>query len=324
MIVNGKLNICGLEQAKEFCDRVIVRENTGYDAAAYKYVLCNCMEKSEVNSYDEIMVCNNSFYGPFKHLSEILYDMDSIECDFWGLNGYTNILWNHIQSYFMVFRKGIIDCFVKYLNDYVDYDLNNLANVVAQFEIGLFDFLTKTYNYKYAIYADNHTYDVYTFPLGAIKESNLQIIKRKSFYDRTTTESILIQTLDFVNKNYDYPVEIIKDEWNTIDTEVNKYINITIPSYEEVRDYVSQKEFYIYGNGFAAMNIYWLFAKDNIFFRGFIVSDAFFVQNQFIFGERVYSASEIGDNISVIISLSKTHRIEVLKQHKFDNYLCIY
>ena len=91
----------------------------GYDAAAYKYVLCKCIDNSDIQKFDEILICNNSFYGPFKHFSDIIHDMESRPCDFWGLNGYTNILWNHIQSYFIVFRKHAIPSFVNYLNNFL-------------------------------------------------------------------------------------------------------------------------------------------------------------------------------------------------------------
>ena len=324
MAVNGELNIEGLEKAKKYCDKIFVRENTGYDAAAYKYVLCKCLNDSDIDFFDEIIICNNSFYGPFKHFNEIILDMESRPCDFWGLNGYTNILWNHIQSYFIVFRNSAIPHFIKYLNEYIEYDSNCIFYVVAQFEIGLFDYLTKQMHLSYDIYAKNHTYDIYTYPLEAIRNYNLQIVKRKSFYDNTTNETVLRDTISYIRYNTDYPIEMIKDEWNTIDTKIQKNINLTVPSYESVKVFAAEKEFYIYGNGIAAMNVYWLFGRNNINFQGFIVSDEFYRKDMTLFGQSVYPSSEIGDDIAVIISLINPHRAELLSKHSFKEYLCVY
>ena len=124
------------------------------------------------------------------------------------------------------------------MNNYIDYDSKSLFDVVAQFEIGLFDYLTRQMHLSYDIYAKSHTYDIYTYPIGAIKNCNLQIIKRKSFYDNTTNETVLKDTISFIRDNTDYPVDMIIDEWNTIiklvnlmleNSNNNKYYSASFP-----------------------------------------------------------------------------------------------
>lgn len=85
------------------CDAVLIRKNEGYDFASWKLAL-----QSEIlDDFDELILCNDSVYGPFFPLDQIFYEMEEITCDFWGMTSNYDIAY-HVQSYFLVFRKAVL------------------------------------------------------------------------------------------------------------------------------------------------------------------------------------------------------------------------
>lgn len=114
--VNGKLSPSGRERLQTVTDKIYIRENKGADAGAWKDTMLHFLGWSKLYEYDEIVLLNDSFYGPFYPFREVFAEMETRPVDFWGLlaHGETNVafpdcpypnLLAHIQSYFMVFRK---------------------------------------------------------------------------------------------------------------------------------------------------------------------------------------------------------------------------
>lgn len=82
---------------------VTQRDNVGYDFMSYSLGL----HSLKIDDYDEIIICNDSVYGPFFELRPIFQYMDNIDCDFWGITESLEIS-RHIQSYFVVFRAAVL------------------------------------------------------------------------------------------------------------------------------------------------------------------------------------------------------------------------
>ena len=101
VIANGSLKSDAFECV---ADKVFVRENTGYDAGAYKFFFEEKDFKELLDKTDEIILCNSSFYGPFISFKAIFEEMSWSNCDFWGLSSSEKNLVKHIQSRF-VFLK---------------------------------------------------------------------------------------------------------------------------------------------------------------------------------------------------------------------------
>ena len=115
-IVNGKLDRLGVTTLKGDGIEVYERENCGYDFHAYRYGIQ--LLRSDLSSFDELIIANSSTYGPLFAFSEVFEKMDLRDCDFWGLTGHakTELIEQHIQSYFVVFRKKCLcsDSFKKF------------------------------------------------------------------------------------------------------------------------------------------------------------------------------------------------------------------
>lgn len=58
---------------------------------------------------DEFILCNDSCYGPVFPFGESFADMASRKCDFWGLTTNNEQGTEHLQTYFMVFRRAVLD-----------------------------------------------------------------------------------------------------------------------------------------------------------------------------------------------------------------------
>lgn len=95
------------------CDEVIVRKNVGYDFGSWKFGLKG--REAELEKYDEVILANDSVYGPFLPLSIYFSAMEeSNDYDVWS---FTESFENryHLQSYFLVFRLRRSDKVVKLL-----------------------------------------------------------------------------------------------------------------------------------------------------------------------------------------------------------------
>lgn len=114
--INGKLSSTGRERLLKVTDKIYVRENKGADAGAWKDAMISYLGWSTIAEYDEVVLLNDSFYGPFYPFHDIFDEMDKRPVDFWGLlaHGETNIrfydcpyphLPEHVQSFFIAIRK---------------------------------------------------------------------------------------------------------------------------------------------------------------------------------------------------------------------------
>lgn len=58
---------------------------------------------------DELILCNDSCFGPVFPFAEPFSAMASRNCGFWGLTANTEQGMEHLQTYFMVFRRAVLD-----------------------------------------------------------------------------------------------------------------------------------------------------------------------------------------------------------------------
>ena len=99
IIINGVLE--NKEAIEEQADSLVVRENRGFDAGAFKDAFFRPEVRAVIDQSDELVFCNNTFYGPLISFSELFDKMSSSKADFWGLNYSDNGVLHFIQSYFL-------------------------------------------------------------------------------------------------------------------------------------------------------------------------------------------------------------------------------
>jgi lipopolysaccharide biosynthesis protein len=120
-----------LETLSNYCSKIIVRENIGYDFMSYKIGL----EQIDDNNYDEVLICNDSVYGPLYPIDELFESMRSNKCDFWGITDNTDMSY-HIQSYFMLVKKPVLQskAFKEFWKN-VEV-LDNKDEIIKRYEVG--------------------------------------------------------------------------------------------------------------------------------------------------------------------------------------------
>lgn len=214
-------------------DEVLFRDNKGFDAGAYKEVLCDYLGWEECLQYDELVLMNDSLFGPFESFEVIFERMDNLSgIDFWGLlkSGSTiresgKVLKSHIQSFFLVFRNKMFhsDDFRKYWEEMRSFA--SLNDTVEGFETGFTSFFNSL-GFKYDTYAldddlvspePENNYNLYAYlPLEMLRDRRFPFIKKKplvtnllAFQSQYEIQSLL----DYIDKHTAYDVGMI---WENI------------------------------------------------------------------------------------------------------------
>lgn len=236
-VSNGPIKKEYINMLNRITGEILIRENTGFDVYAYKYAI-NHIEFNKLEKYDEVILCNSTFFGPINGLENIFLEMDKKEdLDFWGLtqspdyfvdtdeipafyiNPYGYIP-KHIQSYFVVYRNKFIK--TKHLRDF----WNNLPMINSYAEaVGLFETVFTKYfedlNYKWDTYLHyendekNINYPLLYKPYEVIVGYKFPIIKRKSFFIddslsiKYKTKDSVRKLIQYLNDNSCYDVDLI-------------------------------------------------------------------------------------------------------------------
>jgi len=103
-VSTSSLNAETISRLENICDSVIIRKNEGYDFASWQTAL----KLETLKDFDELILCNDSVYGPLLPLERVFGAMRAESCDFWGITSSYDIAY-HIQSYFLVFKKTVLD-----------------------------------------------------------------------------------------------------------------------------------------------------------------------------------------------------------------------
>lgn len=115
--VNGKLDLQYQNRLSLYCDSIFIRENKGFDSAAFKETLETFVGWNKVAQYKELILINDSCYGPIYPLIEMFHVMDKMQYDFWGVTEQTPIKRSnygtelypyHIQTYFVVVEEDML------------------------------------------------------------------------------------------------------------------------------------------------------------------------------------------------------------------------
>ena len=122
----------------------VFRKNSGLDFGAWKEAL-DKINKTHLNSFDEIILANDSCYGPITPFRFLFSQMNPKAVDFWGITAHpmVNSIPYHIQSYFLVFKNKVFSSrafqdFFNTINKNAPYD-----EVVTQYETQLTQYFKK-------------------------------------------------------------------------------------------------------------------------------------------------------------------------------------
>lgn len=136
-----------------FITNMRLRPDEGYDWTAWKEALL-ALGIEGLSKYDELILMNDSCYGPVFPLEEMFSKMDKEDVDFWGITQSTDRQFpEHIQPYFCCIRKNVIssNSIFKFFSDL--HDIKTYTDAVFNGEIAFSVFLKKQ-GFKCKVYAD--------------------------------------------------------------------------------------------------------------------------------------------------------------------------
>ncbi len=223
-VVNGSIDKPSIARLKAMGCEVLLRPNEGFDVAAYKHGLEH-VGYDKVATYDEVILFNHTFYGPIFPFSEMYQEMESRDCDFWGITSHKQMVPNpftgegilprHINSHFIAVRKSMASApaFRKYwetmpeIKTYTDSVLKHESRFTNEF-IGL--------GYTCSIYDNDEDYGS-PYPCFINVDLSIQrrcpILKRRIFFqDPIFLEQNgidLAEALDLIREKSDYDEGLI-------------------------------------------------------------------------------------------------------------------
>jgi hypothetical protein len=135
-ITNSPISAASAFQLRDVCDRIVQRENTGYDFSMWQAGL----EQYDLSAIDELLLTNASIIGPLWPLEPLWQNPLVNQCDFWGLTDNCDTC-HHLQSFFLVFRRAVIqtECFARFWSAILPY--TDKAQVIRSYEMGLTSWL---------------------------------------------------------------------------------------------------------------------------------------------------------------------------------------
>lgn len=125
---------------KELVIHIEAKRHKEYDFGSYKRGYLWAKENHILKNVAELVLCNDSVYGPFEPLKNMFDKMATHKCDFWGIKEGFDIN-RHLQSWFMVFKKDIIEsgALESFLKNVKEEE--SFWDVVEKYELSLTEYL---------------------------------------------------------------------------------------------------------------------------------------------------------------------------------------
>lgn len=233
IIVNGEIRAEEKSKLEKY-GKVLQRENKGYDVTAYKFGI-EKIGYNEVAKYDELILCNDTVFGPLYPFSEVFADMGKKEVDLWGLTkGYADVVplkgriiefGDHIHSYFIAVRSSLLksDDFKEYWQQKFP-SVSSYYDAVFKFEVRFTEFFTKR-GYAYDVFVQTDDIKELTknhlafMTTELLKNRRLPVIKRRHFYSNiddfmsNTVSNELRDSFNYVRDKTNYNTAMM---WDTI------------------------------------------------------------------------------------------------------------
>ena len=158
-----------------------------YDFGSYRIGLEWAEKNGILDDADELILCNDSCYGPAYPFEKVFAEMNKKECDFWGMVE-SHEMKTHLQSYFLVFKKAVFQSssFKEYVHSFEKQE--DFWGYVKKYETNFAGHLSEA-GFTFASYINPAQYEELNngnpinptiFPIKML-EDGMPLIKRKIF-----------------------------------------------------------------------------------------------------------------------------------------------
>lgn len=279
VVVNAPLSPEGEAKLRPSCDKLLVRENVGYDSWAYKHALEH-YGYEKIKEYDEVLLNNFTCYGPVYPFKEMFDEMESRECDFWGLSRHPEIeawltassdskICKHIQSYFISFRNKILQSpdFVEYWNTLKP--VNNYNEAIFHHELRCSPWFEKR-GYRSSTYMDFEYYAQYhgnatiNFAEEQLIRHRNPLVKRKTFFLppdgwlQESSNTTARRTFDFIAEHTNYDATLIWQD--LLQTQKMSLLRQCL----HLNYFLSEKDAVVRRNGAGVALVFFVYYEDEV------------------------------------------------------------
>lgn len=145
-VADNELSSEELQKIKTLTIHQICHRHNEYDFGSYKRGYQYALKNNLFAKYDDLILCNDSCFGPFYPLADIIAKMNAKDCDFWGMFMHlaNNNCKKHIQSYFVYLKKevAVSDVFSSFISSVAHQDCKE--DIIAKYEVGLSQILMQS------------------------------------------------------------------------------------------------------------------------------------------------------------------------------------
>jgi len=170
-----------LEKLKSYTISAWAFRHEKYDFGSWQEIIKK-IGWSKIAEYDELILANDSCFGPLFDLNNIFEKQGSVNTDFWGMTKSYEVK-PHLQSFFMVFRKNVFNdsLFQNFFNGIKIQ--NSWWDVISNYELKLTELLhEKGFSYSF-VYENkiNPTFFYRTMIRNGIPLVKMKVIKDKNY-----------------------------------------------------------------------------------------------------------------------------------------------
>ncbi len=248
-VADNTLNNDEQKKISPYIIHCIAQKHGEYDFGSYKRGYSYALEHNLLSKYDDLILCNDSVFGPFYPLNEIIDKMNAQNFDFWGMFKHlaSGRVEEHVQSYFIYLKNK-----AAHSEELKNFLLNvkkekNKHDIIKKYEMGLSQTLLEAGFRCGGLFQDKknaphgkQAMEMIILGFPFLKKS---LFNRKYFYERT-----------YCRKIYKYK-EVIKSINHCFD--IKQIENYLI-------EYYGKFEYYFYLNG---LRFYFLFNWKRFLFQ---------------------------------------------------------
>lgn len=223
VVCNRKMTQKSLDELSQYADNIYICSNEGHDIAGYREVLTKYIGWEKVKVFDELVLFDDTFFGPFYSFKVVFETMEKRDIDFWGLlrkAASADLNWNHVpeclETSILVVKQKLL-CSPAFKNFFEDMKNNSMYKFLDHF--GQLGYTWDTYidSSQYISERPQNNIECSRYlSFELIKNMKYPILSRKNFQFKDEDLNYaggenLARTLKYIDENTDYDVNMIWD-----------------------------------------------------------------------------------------------------------------
>ena len=158
-VCDNDLNSEEILKIKNIVTHLIIGRHEEYDFGSYKRGIDWAIKNGAFQNIDELILCNDSCFGPINSFEPIFKLMGTRNADFWGVTDSHQYSY-HIQSYFLVFTRKVFDSpiFINFFQKITKQ--KDVQSVIQNYELGLTKTL-KDSGFKPDVLVNNNLHNIH-------------------------------------------------------------------------------------------------------------------------------------------------------------------